>query len=191
MRLPFFALTAALLLAVAAPAHAKLEICNRTPSPFSVAIAYETGSDIISQGWWTIDADKCTTVIDTDLTRRYYYHYVRSRALNVEWAGSYSFCTNDDPQFRISGSGSCEDRKFHITGFRQIDVSADGTEANLNKDYTLDISMGPAPVTPPVAQAPAVQPAVEAPVAPDAEATTTTEPAPTEPTPEAVPAVTP
>lgn len=169
MRLPFFALSLALLSVAAFPAHAKLEICNKTPSPFSVAVAYETDSDIISQGWWTVDPDKCETVIQGDLNRKYYYHYIKSRALNLEWAGSFNFCTNLDPQFRVSGSGNCEDRNLVVTGFRQVDV---GT----NKDFALDITMGPSPstdntapapdaaaTTPPAATPPAATPAPAAP----------------------------
>lgn len=84
----------------ALPAHAQLEICNKTAAPFSLAIAYETDTDVVSQGWWTIDPDKCEQVIKTELKHQYYYHYVVSRALGVEWAGTFNFCTNDDPQFR-------------------------------------------------------------------------------------------
>lgn len=170
MRLSLFALSVVLLAGLATPAHAKLEVCNKTPSPFVVAIAFETDADIVSQGWWTVDPGKCETVVSGDLTRQYYYHYVKSTALNVEWAGTFNFCTTEDPQFRISGASSCEDRKFHSTGFRQTDVGS-------SKDFALDISMGPSPepeqTAAPVEAAPATEttatPAEAAPVAaPDA-----------------------
>lgn len=169
----FIALALPVILLAAAPAHAKLEICNKTPSPFSVAIAFETDADIVSQGWWTVDPDKCSTVIEGDLTRQYYYHYVKSRPLNVEWAGTFNFCTTEDPQFRISGAGGCEERNFHATGFRQIDVGS-------NKDFSLDITMGPAPAaaaTPPAAT-PEAAPAAEAPATAPAAAPAAEAPAP-------------
>ncbi len=177
MRFRFLALALPVLISLATPAFAKLEICNRTPSPFSVAIAFETDADIISQGWWTVDPDKCATVIEGDLTRQYYYHYVKSTALNVEWAGTFNFCTNQDPQFRISGAGTCEERKFTLTGFRQIDV---GT----NKDFALDISMAPVAPAAAVTTAPAVAPATTTVIT---TTTTTTAPAPEAPVVEAVP----
>lgn len=136
----------------AMPAAAQMEICNKTPAPFSVAIALETGSDMASQGWWTIDPDKCETVIEGELDKQYYYHYVISRALNVEWAGNYNFCTSNDPSFRINGSSECEQRGYRTTGYRQVDVEG-------NKAYTLTISMGPQPAA---AEPPAAQPVVAA-----------------------------
>ena len=150
MRFRFIAVLAVMLSCFALPAHAQLEICNKTAAPFSLAIAFETDTDVVSQGWWTIDPDKCEKVIKTELTHQYYYHYVVSRALGVEWAGTFNFCSNDDPQFRISGSSACEQRNYHTTGYRQINV---GT----NKAYTLDVSMGPpvkaaAPVAPAIPQ---------------------------------------
>jgi len=157
MSMRVFALLAAVLAISAQPAAAQLEICNKTPAPYSLAIAYETDSDVVSQGWWTVDPDKCQVVIPTELNQPYYYHYAISRALNVEWAGSSNFCTSDDPQFRINGGGNCEQRNAHTKGFRQIDVGA-------NKRYTLDISMGPvaASAPPPVAPPPAANQPIEA-----------------------------
>ena len=153
MRFRFIAVLAVMLSFFALPAHAQLEICNKTAAPFSLAIAYETDTDVVSQGWWTIDPDKCEQVIKTELKHQYYYHYVVSRALGVEWAGTFNFCTNDDPQFRISGASSCEQRNYHTTGFRQINVET-------SKAYTLDVSMGPPPAK---AAAPAApQGAIEA-----------------------------
>jgi uncharacterized membrane protein len=139
-----------------APAQAQLQICNKTAAPLSLAIAYETDADVVSQGWWSVAPDTCETVITGELKRRYFYHYAISRPLNVEWNGSFSFCGDDDPQFRITGAADCEQRGFRTIGYRQIDV---GT----NKSYALDISMGPAPApkTPlPQAEPPAAEPAV-------------------------------
>jgi uncharacterized membrane protein len=149
----FLSALAICLLLASAPAHAQLEICNRTAAPYSLAIAYETDADVVSQGWWTVAPDKCETVITGELKRRYFYHYAISRPLNVEWNGSFTFCVDDDPQFRITGASDCEQRSFRTLGFRQIDV---GT----SKSYALDISMGPAPApkVEPMA-APAAEPA--------------------------------
>lgn len=165
----------AFLFAFAAlPAQAQLEICNKTAAPYSLAVAYETEADVVSQGWWTVAPDKCETVVTGELKRRYFYHYAISRPLNVEWNGNFTFCVDDDPQFRITGASDCEQRSFRTLGFRQIDV---GT----NKAYTLDISMGPVPaqqVTPMAAPAapPAIEPAAPA-TAPAAPAATTAVPA--------------
>lgn len=154
MKLRLFSLLAVALAFLAQPAAAQLEVCNKTPGSLNISIAYETDADIVSQGWWTIDPDQCQTVITTELNKPYYYHYAVSRALNVEWAGTFNFCLNDDPQFRINGVGDCEQRSFRTVGFRQVEVGG-------NKRFTLDISSGPAPAA---AQTPAAVPAAAAPI---------------------------
>ncbi len=126
---------------VALPAHAAFTVCNKASSPVNVAIAFETPQDVVSQGWWTIDAGKCEAVIPGQVTQRSIYHYAMSTALNIEWAGAYNFCTQNSPQFRIVGSMDCEARNFKTTGFRQTDLKG-------QSDYTLDI-LGPAPVATP------------------------------------------
>lgn len=165
--------------AVSGSARADLTVCNKTTAPVIFAVAFETTQDLVSQGWWTIMPDQCQIAISVPLDRQFYYHYAVSQELKVEWRGNFNFCTSDDPQFRISGAQSCEQRNYHTTGFRQTDV---GT----NKDYTLNIRNTPEPVapgiapvtTPPAAAAPAVpaptttsplatpQPAAPAPEAP-------------------------
>lgn len=193
MRVQLMRLFAFVLLALplfAAPAHAQFRVCNKTPAPISVALAFETTQDVISQGWWTVDPDNCTVLINTPLDKRYYYHYVLSNALKFEWRGTYEFCTSSDPQFRITGSQDCESRSYTTTGFRQTDI---GT----NTEYTLNVRTGPAPATEAVVTpvpatpdtttgtgtAPAVTPTVAPVTAPPVTAPTANVPAATSPTP--------
>lgn len=165
----------ALVAGVIAPgsARAELTVCNKTTAPVIFAVAFETTQDLVSQGWWTIMPDQCQIAISVPLDRQFYYHYAVSQELKVEWRGNFNFCTSDDPQFRISGAQSCEQRNYHTTGFRQTDV---GT----NKDFTLNIrntapdqAPGIAPVAPktdaaPTTTSPLAAPAAPAPVAPPA-----------------------
>lgn len=134
--LRLFAFIALISPICATPAHAQFRVCNKTPAPVSVAIAFETTQDVVSQGWWTVDPDNCTVIINSPLEKRYYYHYIISNALKFEWRGTYEFCTSNDPQFRINGSQDCAGRSYLTTGFRQTDV---GT----NKEYTLNIRTNP------------------------------------------------
>lgn len=128
------------------PAQASLTICNKTPSSLSLSVAFETSQDLVSQGWWTLEPEQCQTTLPTPLDHQYYYHYAVSSALKVEWTGNFNFCTSDEQQFRIVGAQACEQRNYHTTGFRQIDV---GT----NKDYTLNIRSAAETTTPPPPQA--------------------------------------
>jgi uncharacterized membrane protein len=125
MRLGFVAAAIGLALGlagIATPAQAQLTVCNKAPAPINLAIAYETMQDVLSQGWWTIEPDKCEAVIPNPLNQQYIYHYAKSSQLNVEWAGTYNFCTINAPEFRISGGMDCEARSYRTTEFRQIDL---------------------------------------------------------------------
>jgi uncharacterized membrane protein len=159
MRLGFVAAAIGLALGlagIATPAQAQLTVCNKAPAPINLAIAYETMQDVLSQGWWTIEPDKCEAVIPNPLNQQYIYHYAKSSQLNVEWAGTYNFCTINAPEFRISGGMDCEARSYRTTEFRQIDLQ--GATA-----YTLDVTAGPAVA--PTAETPAAEtPAADAPV---------------------------
>ncbi len=155
-----FTLAGLSLLVFASPAHADLTICNKTPAPVIFAVAFETTQDLVSQGWWTIMPNQCQIAISTPLDRQFYYQYAISHELKVEWRGNFNFCTSDDNEFRITGAQSCEQRNYHTTGFRQIDVGD-------NKNYTLNIRSSDSPPTanPAPASAPDIAnpPAVVAP----------------------------
>lgn len=63
-----------LLIACGSQALAKIQFCNKFKHPISIALAYEQNGDWVSDGWTTVDPDKCQ--IDTkhaDLTSFYYY----------------------------------------------------------------------------------------------------------------------
>lgn len=156
MRLGFVAALIGLGVGIAGAgmtAQAQLTVCNKTPAPLNLAIAFETVQDVLSQGWWTIAPDKCEPIIPTPLTQAYIYHYAKSDQLNVEWAGTYNFCTQNNPEFRIPGGMDCEARSYRSTGFRQIDLQG-------AKAYTLDITAGPI-AAPPAVAAPSVETPVE------------------------------
>ncbi len=103
------ALCIGFVLASRAPADAALHVCNATLRPATVAIAVlepnATGTQSESEGWFQIDANTCTVVIDSDLTPgARYYLFAKSHAL--VWAGNPAtgtkdteFCTNASARF--------------------------------------------------------------------------------------------
>lgn len=63
-----------LLIACASPALAKIQFCNKFKHPISISLAYEQNGGWVSEGWTTVEPDKCQ--IDTKhagLTSFYYY----------------------------------------------------------------------------------------------------------------------
>ena len=52
-----------LCLALPAPAHAELKLCNSTPSRIGVAIGYKDKDGWASEGWWNVPSQSCALLI--------------------------------------------------------------------------------------------------------------------------------
>jgi len=68
--------TAALLLLVASwsPALAKLKFCNNFKYAIHIAIAYETSSGWVSDGWTGVKPDSCYDSPDYSELTSFFYH---------------------------------------------------------------------------------------------------------------------
>lgn len=121
---------------LATPVFADLKICNETAIRATVAIGYAQDGDWVSEGWWTVKAGDCRTIIKGDLPKRYYYW----RATTREGAfaeGGFSFCTQSEP-FTIEGDSDCEARGYETAFFREEDIG----EA---RDHTITLAQKDAP----------------------------------------------
>ena len=117
------ALTAALVLsplALAKPAVAGLDGCNKSSEEIYVAIAHNSDQGWLSLGWWTIQPNSCATMIHELLQYRYYYAYAESESGRI-WEGTYNFCIQDS-KFDIVGADNCETRGYETVGFHEYDV---------------------------------------------------------------------
>lgn len=105
----------------AAPAQAKLAVCNKTEHPVAVAIGHLRGRDWVSEGWWRVEPKGCTDILRGVLTARYYY--LRGVHLGVEgaWDGTRFFCVARD-NFTIKGRGNCAKKGLAQAGFFEIDT---------------------------------------------------------------------
>lgn len=85
------ALFAGLFFGACATADAALHVCNATGEPASVAIAAvqpsTNGAQGISEGWFQIDAQTCSIVIDTNLDPATPY-YLFAKSAKIVWAGN-------------------------------------------------------------------------------------------------------
>ncbi len=124
------------------PAQAALEFCNRTQEQLESAIAYrgmtpDDHEDWISEGWWLIEPGQCTKVYGKPLDQRFFFYYARATATHdrrepyVWTSDKYKFCI-DTKAFRIIGDGQCDERKYQVKGFQQIDIGPNV------RDYTLE-----------------------------------------------------
>ena len=124
----------ALYWASTSPGLANFRVCNKTGKSVDVAFAYESSREgWISQGWWVIEAGRCTNVWVGNLTNRYYYVYARDDKDN-EWVGDDNqdggaFCMTDakfsisQRRFTKNNVVDCEPRdNYETKTFIEVDV---------------------------------------------------------------------
>jgi uncharacterized membrane protein len=107
--------------ASATPALADLRMCNRTPSTVNVAVGRKIDNQWATEGWWNLPANSCHTLIEGNLTSRYYYLYAVDAVRGDDWSGKVFMCTQDR-MFTIPGIEDCLKRGFDRKGFFEIDT---------------------------------------------------------------------
>lgn len=115
-------LVAAAGLALAAgPASADLRLCNMTGSRVGVAIGHSDAEGWVTEGWFNVPSRECETLLEGDLTSRYYYVYAIDYERGGEWGGRTPMCTRDRA-FTIRGIENCLARGFDRKGFFEVDT---------------------------------------------------------------------
>jgi uncharacterized membrane protein len=116
-----FALAFAAFALLALPAHAALQVCNKTAKPTRVAVGRFDGTAWISEGWWTLAPAHCETVVPGRLNARYYYLYASDGGAG-SWDGSRDFCVAANEKFQIRGRGNCARGGYDRKGFFSVDT---------------------------------------------------------------------
>ncbi len=108
---------------LAPDARAGLNFCNESSYDVEVAIGYKDAEGgWISEGWWPLESNGgCATVVEGDLSNRYYYFHAEHMDVSGSWTGSYSFCTSSDA-FTAIGDHDCEARGYDREGFEELDT---------------------------------------------------------------------
>lgn len=95
----------AVLLLAATPAHAALNLCNRTSYILYAATAAIQGAQVSAQGWTRITPGDCQTVRPEELTASTYLVYARSSLSHSgparAWGGKRPICVRD-PDFHVT-----------------------------------------------------------------------------------------
>jgi uncharacterized membrane protein len=115
-------LASPLSLALASAAHADLRVCNKTTSRVGIAIGYKSERDWTTEGWWTVEAQSCATLIPGPLVARFYYMYAVDYDQGGEWGGTSAFLCTQEKEFTIVGTNDCVARGYQRTGFYEIDT---------------------------------------------------------------------
>lgn len=123
-------------------ARADFRICNDTSSLVGAALGYRESGKWISEGWFQIPPETCSSLIEGELSSRFYYIYAEDADSGGQWRGEVFLCTQDR-EFRIEGVQDCFKRGLVKTGFFEIDT---GNRANWMVRLT-EQSQTPAPPT--------------------------------------------
>lgn len=122
-------LLASLLIAAAfmaaVPARAQFAVCNQTLDALNLAIA-KVGPDrvTVSEGWWTIGANRCVDVIKDELANKYIYVYATDVFGQPILAGDFDgdeMCIAPK-RFTIEGEDSCWQRGYMSVRFMVVDT---------------------------------------------------------------------
>jgi len=121
----FFCVVAAAALSPAGPARAQFAVCNQTLDALNLAIA-KAGTDgtIVSEGWWTVGANRCVDVLKDELANKYIYVYATDVFGQPIFAGDFSgydMCVAPK-RFTIEGTDSCWQRGFQKVRFLEVDT---------------------------------------------------------------------
>ncbi len=106
----------------AGTSKADFRVCNKTTSRVGIAIGYKAAQDWTTEGWWTVDADSCATILAGPLIGRYYYMYAVDYDQGGEWGGNAAFLCTREKEFTIHGVNNCVARGFQKTGFYEVDT---------------------------------------------------------------------
>ena len=114
------------------PAKADLKLCNNTASRVGVALGYKDKDGWATEGWWTIEPQKCLPLLKGDLIARYYYVFAVDYDKGGSWGGKSMMCTRDKV-FTIRGIDDCEGRTYTKTGYFEVDTGE-------QTDWTVSLS---------------------------------------------------
>lgn len=112
---------AAALLVTADSAKADFRLCNNTGSRVGISLGYKEGDGWTTEGWWTLAARSCDTLLKGSLVARFYYIYAVDYDRGGEWSGKAYMCTRDK-EFTIRGIDDCLARGYDRTGFFEVDT---------------------------------------------------------------------
>ncbi|MBI3678748.1 MAG: DUF1036 domain-containing protein [Proteobacteria bacterium] len=114
-------LAALAFLSLTLPAEASFTVCNKSEHLTNVAVGRFNGTDWESEGWWTVGAHQCKTLLQGRLDARFYYLYASDGGAGG-WGGNKGFCVGTKGAFKIVGRAGCAGRGYDRKGFFEVDT---------------------------------------------------------------------
>ena len=105
---------------------ADFRVCNATQGLVGVSIGYRGAEGWITEGWWQIKSATCATLIEGQLSSRYYYLYAEDAERGDRWDGPIKMCIAEK-EFKITGVNDCYTRGYQRMGFNEYDTGKQGS----------------------------------------------------------------
>jgi uncharacterized membrane protein len=96
-------------------------ICNDGNAEVWAALAYWSGKEFVSRGWWDIAAGSCTTPLAQEVSHDPVYLYVSKQGNNHLVTGVADFCISN-ASFDIHGRDRCEAHGYASKGFEATNI---------------------------------------------------------------------
>jgi uncharacterized membrane protein len=106
------------------PAHAQFQVCNQSYDVLNLAVAQSEDGIFVTEGWWTIGANRCVDVIRDELVNRYIYVYATDVFNQPILRGDVPMCIAPK-RFRIKGTEDCWLRGHKAGSFMEVDTQSE------------------------------------------------------------------
>jgi len=102
-------------------AEAGLRVCNGSVDLVNVAIGFETGDGLRTEGWWTITSNACSQILQEPLTNASYYLHVADGFGESRLGGDITLCIREE-KFVLYDGDQCWQRGLIEADFFQIET---------------------------------------------------------------------
>jgi uncharacterized membrane protein len=102
-------------------AEAGLRVCNGSVDLVNVAIGYETGEGLRTEGWWTITSNACSQILSEPLKSARYYLHVADGFAESRLGGDITLCIREE-KFVLYDGDQCWQRGLIEADFFQIET---------------------------------------------------------------------
>lgn len=105
----------------------KINLCNKNNQTIYISVAYEpeAGSPLMSRGWWSVEANKCSE-LKFPLGSDKLLLYANSDSGVLQWGGDQKLCLDSTNKFDFTDAATmaCTSQGLEARGFKEVSIAA-------------------------------------------------------------------